>query len=262
MQNSSARRINRTWLPEHASRWSAWSIRDGWWKLKPWLCDDRVRTIYRRPPMIDLYAAGTSNGMRARIAIEECGLAYTLHPVNLQKGEQKSAAFLAMNPHGQIPVIVDQDGPGGKPLTLSVQRDPGLLRGEGGQVPAARPGGAGRGAASDDERFDRCDARFRRAVRGDAIQGAAPADRGDVQGAHARLLQGVGRPARQAQVLRRRRGDDRRLLALRRLRARQGRCRSWSKACQTSAAGRARWARDRQSSARSSSDGEAWRISR
>jgi GSH-dependent disulfide-bond oxidoreductase len=69
--------------------------------------------------MIDLYAAGTSNGMRARIAIEECGLAYTLHPVNLQKGEQKSAAFLAMNPHGQIPVIVDQDGPGGKPLTLS-----------------------------------------------------------------------------------------------------------------------------------------------
>ena len=69
--------------------------------------------------MIDLYAAGTSNGMRARIAIEECGLAYTLHPVNLQKGEQKSAAFLAMNPHGQIPVIVDRDGPGGKPLTLS-----------------------------------------------------------------------------------------------------------------------------------------------
>lgn len=69
--------------------------------------------------MIDLYAAGTSNGMRARIAIEECGLPYTLHPVNLQKGEQKSAAFLAMNPHGQIPVIVDQDGPGGKPLTLS-----------------------------------------------------------------------------------------------------------------------------------------------
>ena len=69
--------------------------------------------------MIDLYAAGTSNGIRARIALEECGLAYTLHPVNLQKGEQKTAAFLAMNPHGQIPVIVDQDGPGGKPLTLS-----------------------------------------------------------------------------------------------------------------------------------------------
>lgn len=69
--------------------------------------------------MIDLYAAGTSNGMRARIALEECGLPYTFHPVDLQKGEHKTAAFLAMNPNGQIPVIVDSDGPGGKPLTLS-----------------------------------------------------------------------------------------------------------------------------------------------
>ena len=69
--------------------------------------------------MIDLYAAGTSNGMRARIALEECGLAYTLHPVNLAKGEQKSASFLAMNPNGQIPVIVDSDGPGGTKVTLS-----------------------------------------------------------------------------------------------------------------------------------------------
>ena len=69
--------------------------------------------------MIDLYAAGTSNGMRARIALEECGLPYELHPVDLAKGEHKTAQFLAMNPNGQIPVIVDRDGPGGKPLTLS-----------------------------------------------------------------------------------------------------------------------------------------------
>ena len=69
--------------------------------------------------MIDLYAAGTSNGMRARIALEECGLAYTLKPVDIAKGEHKTAQFLAMNPNGQIPVIVDRDGPGGKPLTLS-----------------------------------------------------------------------------------------------------------------------------------------------
>ena len=69
--------------------------------------------------MIDLYAAATSNGMRARIALEECGLAYTLHPIDLAKGEHKTAAFLAMNPNAQIPVIVDRDGPGGKPLTLS-----------------------------------------------------------------------------------------------------------------------------------------------
>ena len=69
--------------------------------------------------MIDLYAAGTSNGMRARIALEECGLAYTLHPIDLTKGEQKSPTFLALNPNGQIPVIVDNDGPGGKKVTLS-----------------------------------------------------------------------------------------------------------------------------------------------
>ena len=69
--------------------------------------------------MIDLYAAGTSNGMRARIAVEECGLAYHFHPIDIQKGEQKSPGFLAMNPMGQIPVLVDSEGPGGKPLTLS-----------------------------------------------------------------------------------------------------------------------------------------------
>ena len=69
--------------------------------------------------MIDLYAAGTANGIRARIGLEECGLAYRFHAVDLTKGEQKSPSFLAMNPNGQIPVIVDSDGPGGKPVTLS-----------------------------------------------------------------------------------------------------------------------------------------------
>ena len=69
--------------------------------------------------MIDLYAAGTSNGMRARIALEECGLQYKLHPIDLQKGEQKTAQYLSMNPMGQIPVMVDHDGPGGKPVTVS-----------------------------------------------------------------------------------------------------------------------------------------------
>jgi GST-like protein len=69
--------------------------------------------------MIDLYAAGTSNGMRARLALEECGLAYNLHPVAIDKGENRTPQFLALNPNGQIPVIVDHDGPGGKPITLS-----------------------------------------------------------------------------------------------------------------------------------------------
>jgi GST-like protein len=69
--------------------------------------------------MIDLYAAGTSNGIRARIALEECGLAYKLHPIALEKGENKTPQFMALNPNAQIPVIVDHEGPGGKPLTVS-----------------------------------------------------------------------------------------------------------------------------------------------
>jgi len=69
--------------------------------------------------MIDLYAAGTSNGMRARIALEECGLKYNWHPIDLMKGEQKAPQYLAMNPMGQIPVLIDNEGPGGKKITLA-----------------------------------------------------------------------------------------------------------------------------------------------
>ena len=69
--------------------------------------------------MIDLYAAGTSNGMRARIALEECGLAYKLHPIALEKGENKTAQFRTLNPNAQIPVIVDHQGPGGEAITIS-----------------------------------------------------------------------------------------------------------------------------------------------
>jgi glutathione S-transferase len=69
--------------------------------------------------MIDLYAAGTSNGMRARMALEETGLPYRLHPIALDKNENQTPQFLALNPNGQIPVIVDNEGPGGKKVTLS-----------------------------------------------------------------------------------------------------------------------------------------------
>ena len=69
--------------------------------------------------MIDFYGAATSNGMRARIALEECGLKYNWHPIDLLKGEHKTPQFLALNPNGQIPVIVDNEGPGGKPITLT-----------------------------------------------------------------------------------------------------------------------------------------------
>lgn len=69
--------------------------------------------------MIDLYLAGTANGLRAAVALEECALPYRAHAVDLAKGEQRSPEFLKLNPAGLIPVIVDSEGPGGKPLTLS-----------------------------------------------------------------------------------------------------------------------------------------------
>jgi GST-like protein len=69
--------------------------------------------------MIDLYLAGTANGFRASVALEEASLPYRSHKVDLAKGESHTPEFLKLNPAGLIPVIVDQDGPGGKPLTLA-----------------------------------------------------------------------------------------------------------------------------------------------
>ena len=69
--------------------------------------------------MIDLYLAGTANGLRASVALEECGLPYRPHPVDLGKGEQRSPEFLQLNPAGLIPVIVDSEGPGGENFILS-----------------------------------------------------------------------------------------------------------------------------------------------
>jgi len=69
--------------------------------------------------MIDLYMWGTSNGLRASVALAECGLEHRVHKVDIAKGEAKTPEFLKLNPAGAIPVIVDHDGPGGKPLVLA-----------------------------------------------------------------------------------------------------------------------------------------------
>ena len=68
--------------------------------------------------MIDLYTYRTSNGRKASIMLEECGLDYALHIVDITAGEQDSPAFRAINPNGRIPAIVDADGPDGAPLAL------------------------------------------------------------------------------------------------------------------------------------------------
>jgi GST-like protein len=69
--------------------------------------------------MIDLYTAGTGNGFRAAIVLAESGLPHRVHKIDLTKGEQKTPEFLKRNPAGAIPVLVDDDGPGGNALTLS-----------------------------------------------------------------------------------------------------------------------------------------------
>ncbi len=57
--------------------------------------------------MIELYTAATPNGHKVSVTLEEMALPYTVHPVNLVAGEQKSPAFLKLNPNGRIPAIVD-----------------------------------------------------------------------------------------------------------------------------------------------------------
>ncbi|MCB9787117.1 MAG: glutathione S-transferase N-terminal domain-containing protein [Deltaproteobacteria bacterium] len=59
--------------------------------------------------MIDLYTAATPNGWKASIALEELGLDYELHPIDLGAHEQKQPWYVALNPNGRIPTIVDRD---------------------------------------------------------------------------------------------------------------------------------------------------------
>ena len=68
--------------------------------------------------MIDLYTWTTPNGRKVSIMLEECGLPYRVHKVDIGKGEQFKPAFLAINPNNRIPAIVDPQGPDGKPLSL------------------------------------------------------------------------------------------------------------------------------------------------
>jgi GSH-dependent disulfide-bond oxidoreductase len=68
--------------------------------------------------MIDLYTWGTPNGRKVSVMLEECGMPYRVHTVNIGKDEQFKPEFLAINPNNRIPAIVDPEGPDGKPLKL------------------------------------------------------------------------------------------------------------------------------------------------
>jgi len=72
----------------------------------------------KHPDRIQLYSTPTPNGVKAAIALEEAGLPYEPHFVDIGADETWTEPFLSLNPNGKIPAVLDPDGPGGQPLPL------------------------------------------------------------------------------------------------------------------------------------------------
>jgi len=70
------------------------------------------------PDRLQLYSLNTPNGVKASIMLEEIGLPYEPHLVDITRNETWTPEFLSLNPNGKIPAILDPDGPGGRPFTL------------------------------------------------------------------------------------------------------------------------------------------------
>jgi GST-like protein len=68
--------------------------------------------------MIDVYSTATPNGHKVHIMLEECGLPYRVHHIDIGAGDQFKPDFLAISPNNKIPAIVDAEGPDGKPISL------------------------------------------------------------------------------------------------------------------------------------------------
>ncbi len=68
--------------------------------------------------MIDVYSWATPNGHKVHIMLEECGLPYRVHPINIGAGDQFRPEFLKISPNNKIPAIVDDQGPDGQPISL------------------------------------------------------------------------------------------------------------------------------------------------
>jgi GST-like protein len=70
------------------------------------------------PDRIQLYSLNTPNGVKASIMLEETGLPYEPHLIDITRNETWTDEYLSLNPNGKIPAIIDPDGPGGKPMGL------------------------------------------------------------------------------------------------------------------------------------------------
>ena len=67
---------------------------------------------------IQLHTWDTPNGRKISVALEEMGLAYSVHPIDISKGKQFEPAFLKISPNNRIPAIIDSEGPGGKEISV------------------------------------------------------------------------------------------------------------------------------------------------
>jgi len=85
-------------------------------KAKPVVHKRRKAALRGNP--IALYYWPTPNGWKVSIMLEECGLLYTVHPVDISRGEQFTPHFLKISPNNRIPAIVDPDGPRGRPISV------------------------------------------------------------------------------------------------------------------------------------------------
>ncbi len=78
----------------------------------------KKRWAAEHPDRIQLYSLATPNGQKVGIALEELGLQYEAHKIDIMKGDQFDPEFVAINPNSKIPAIIDPHGPGGEPLAI------------------------------------------------------------------------------------------------------------------------------------------------
>src|SRR5947209_11750576 len=95
----------------------------GPFEMESWMPDLSAFPITKRwparhPDRLQLYSLPTPNGVKVSIALEEIGLPYEPHAIDIGKNESWTPEFLSLNPNGKIPAIIDPDGPGGAPLGL------------------------------------------------------------------------------------------------------------------------------------------------
>eukprot|EP00659_Diplonema_papillatum_P002591 gene2591-4013_t len=85
---------------------------------KPTSGAQTTKALEEGPAPLQLYSLRTPNGQKVGILLEELGVEYDAHCVDISKGDQFTSGFVSVNPNSKIPALVDKDGPGGKPINV------------------------------------------------------------------------------------------------------------------------------------------------